>query len=153
MKNTKLKKSVINSRIIIGVTIAMFTMMFVSCNSPAEKVKEAKDNVVEAKQELSVAEQEHIAEVKLFKAETNKSITAYEKQIAEINKEIATSNKKLKAGYEKQISLLEQKSMKLKDKMSNYTADKKEDWVSFKNEFYNDMNELGLALKNFTVEK
>ena len=39
----------------------------------------------------------------------------------------------------------------LKKKLDDYKATGKEDWESFKKEFNHDMDELGKAFKNFSI--
>ncbi len=47
---------------------------------------------------------------------------------------------------------LENKNSDLKKKLSDFKDDDKDKWISFKEEFNHDMDELGLAFKNLTVE-
>jgi septal ring factor EnvC (AmiA/AmiB activator) len=151
--NDSIAESKINTGKIIITALAIFvTLNLMNCNSPAEKVENTRENVIQAKEDLITAQQEHAAEVELFKNESNKEITAFDKKIAEIKNKIKNSNAKLKADYEKDISLLEQKNTDLKRKISEYKADKKEDWDTFKSNFHEDLNELGLALKNFAID-
>lgn len=60
--------------------------------------------------------------------------------------------KDLKASYEKQIAVLEEKNSEMKIRMSEYKEDGGEKWQSFKIEFNHDMDELGKSLKDFTVD-
>jgi hypothetical protein len=56
------------------------------------------------------------------------------------------------AKYEKNIATLEEKNNTLKTKMKAYKNDTNADWKSFKTEFNHDMDELGSALKDLTVD-
>jgi hypothetical protein len=58
---------------------------------------------------------------------------------------------KNKATYQKKISELEQKNAKLKSDLADYKDESPDKWTSFKIEFNHDMNELGKAIKDFTV--
>ncbi|MBK7408934.1 MAG: hypothetical protein IPJ40_13250 [Saprospirales bacterium] len=53
--------------------------------------------------------------------------------------------------YAQRIETLEQKNRDLRTKMANYEQNQS-DWESFKREFNHDMDELGQALKDFTVD-
>ncbi|MGM0580863.1 MAG: peptidase M23 [Bacteroidota bacterium] len=128
------------------------TVFFTSCNSSSEKLQNAKEDVNAANADLSEAQQKYAEEVRLFRIEVGKKITENDKKIDEINAKIKNSKNELKAEYEKQVAILEQNNKDLKIKMGNYKASSKENWESFKSEFNKDMNNLGSALKNFTVE-
>ena len=143
--------------ILILVVIIFITGTLLSgCKSSAEKVDnakekmlEAKDKVVEAQQELNHALQDSIQQ---FKKESEEKIIAYEKSIAELKARIAKENKENKIIYEKKLADLEQRNTDLKKKLDAYKAEGKDKWMSFKNEFNHDIEELGKALKSFTVE-
>ncbi len=122
------------------------------CNSSAENLEDAKRNVAQAELDLDSAQQEYEADVELFRIETAKKIAENEREIDEINVKIAQSSSKLRADYELQIDVLDEKNKTLKKKMRDYRADTKENWQEFKKEFNNDMTELGVALKKFTVD-
>ena len=53
----------------------------------------------------------------------------------------------------KRIKELEEKNKEIKLKVESYKNDANSDWKSFKEEYNHDMDELGQALKNFTVDK
>ena len=79
-------------------------------------------------------------------------IDANEKSIAEFKARIAKEKRENRAKYEKKLAGLEQKNSDMKKKLDEYKEDGKEKWTSFKNEFSHDMDELGKALKGFTVK-
>jgi len=47
---------------------------------------------------------------------------------------------------------LKNKNNKLKEKLADYKDDGQDAWIDFKNEFNHDMDELGKAFKDLTVE-
>jgi hypothetical protein len=53
--------------------------------------------------------------------------------------------------YEKKIEILEQQNKDLKKRIEDYETSQS-DWEKFKSEFNHDMEELGKALKDFTVD-
>jgi len=80
------------------------------------------------------------------------------KKIAELKVKHAKMNNKDKDAYQKKIGVLEQKNADLKKKLNNqnnlsnqsYEAGS-EKLASFKREFNHDMDELGKALRDFTL--
>ena len=130
------------------VTGAIFT----SCNTPTQKVENAKENVIEAKNDLNTANKEYLAEIENYRKETTEMIAANEQIINEFNAKIEHDKKAVKADYKKKIAILEQKNADLKKKLDDYKEEGKDKWDIFKAEFNHDMNELGQALKDLTVK-
>jgi uncharacterized coiled-coil protein SlyX len=79
-------------------------------------------------------------------------ISAYEKSITEFKARIANETKGNIAKYEKKLVELEQKTNDMKKKLEKYKEEGIDKWDSFKHKFNSDMDELGKALKNFTVK-
>ncbi|WP_439506044.1 hypothetical protein [Sediminibacterium sp.] len=123
-----------------------------SCNSSAEKVEKAEDEVKVANENLDQANAEYLADVEKFKAETNQKIADNAKSIADFNARIVSDKKLAKAEYKEKIAALELKNTDMQKKMADYKADGKDDWAKFKEEFNHDMDELGKALKDFTIK-
>ena len=124
----------------------------ISCNTSAEKVEKAEDEVKVANENLDEANAEYLADVEQFKLETNQKIADNAKSIADFNAGIATDKKLAKAEYKEKIAALELKNTDMQKKMADYKADGKDGWAKFKEEFNHDMDELGKALKDFTVK-
>ncbi len=79
-------------------------------------------------------------------------INSYEKIIAEFKARIANEKKENIVNYEKILVELEQKTSGMKKKLVEYKEKGIDKWDSFKLKFDHDMDELGKALKNFTVK-
>jgi len=133
--------------------------ILISCQSSATKVENAEDKLQNAKDETKEAQSElykvrndSIQEYLQFKKESEELIIANEKAIAEFKAKIASMKKESRAKYEKTIAGLEQKNSDLKKKLENYKDDGHDNWISFKNEFNHDMDELGKALKDLVVQ-
>jgi outer membrane murein-binding lipoprotein Lpp len=129
------------------------------CQSGAQKVEDAQDKVETAKVDLKDAQKDAAAEavkaanaeeIKAFKNETDLTIKNYEMQIDGFREKMKKSGKKMDKVYEEKIDILDQKIKTLKTRMSTY-ENTNSDWQSFKREFSHDMDELGNALKDFTV--
>jgi 23S rRNA pseudoU1915 N3-methylase RlmH len=78
-------------------------------------------------------------------------INFYEKIIVEFKARIASEAKEDFTKYEKKLHEAEQKISEMKNRLVEYKEAGKDKWDSFKLKFYHDLDELGKALKNFTV--
>jgi len=118
-----------------------------------EKVDVAKQNLKDAKDSLAVAKKEATAEEwQTFKNQTDSVISYNEAQIAELKLKMQKTGKSADAKYQKNIDILEQKNKNLKIKVDTYKNDANSDWQSFKREFNHDMEEIGQAFKDLTVD-
>jgi len=79
-------------------------------------------------------------------------ISSYEKSIGELKARIANGTKENLAKYEKKLVELEQKTSDMKKKLEEYKEEGKDKWDAFKLKFNHDLDELGKALKGFTVK-
>ena len=138
--------------LIFSAQILLAGTELISCNTSAEKVEKAEDEVKVANENLDEANAEYLADVEQFKLETNQKIADNAKSIADFNARIATDKKLAKAEYKEKIAALELKNTDMQKKMADYKADGKDGWAKFKEEFNHDMDELGKALKDFTVK-
>ncbi|MBC7845136.1 MAG: hypothetical protein H7Y10_01430 [Flavobacterium sp.] len=148
-------------KIILALAVVTFMtgITFVSCKSSTkeetesqEKIQNAKKNVQDAKDSLAVAKKEATAEEwKAFKNSGDSIIIKNEERISELKLKMKNTGKSIDAKYEKNIEVLEQKNKDLKVKMKTYKNNANEDWQSFKREFNHDMDELGQAFKDLTV--
>jgi hypothetical protein len=112
--------------------------------------KQANDAVALAHDEAQQAAAR--AEWLLFKNEAEARIITNDGIIAEYKARMTGANGQVRAMYDKKIDALELKSKELKAKLNNYHENGKNGWEQFKSEFSRDMNELGSALKDFTVD-
>ena len=141
-------------KLILKVVASVFLTgaLLTSCNTPAQKVENAEDNVTEANQDLAKANREYEAEIESYRKETADKIEANNKSIADFNARIALEKKDAQDDYRRQIATLEQKNSDMKKKMDDYKAEGKEKWEKFKTEFSRDLEELGNAFKDLTVK-
>ncbi len=144
----KMKNSI--STIAVSILLVAFAI-FSGCESSEKKVDDAQDNVVAANEALDEANAEYLADVEAYRKEKANLIAANDSSIVALKAKIANEKKDVKADYEKKITELEQKNKDLKAKMDDYKDEGKERWESFKREFNHDMDELGNALKDLTV--
>jgi predicted small secreted protein len=130
------------------VALAFLTSTFLSsCNTSAEKVENAQQDLKEANKDLDKANQEYLAEVAAYKKEAADKIATNEKSIAEFKARKASEKQEAQADYEKKIDALEQKNSDMKKQMDDYQIEGREKWETFKTNFSHGMDELG---KSFT---
>jgi len=125
--------------------------ILISCNTPAEKVENAQNNVDEANQELNEANEAYLADIEAYRVITADKIEANNKSIADFNARIEKDKKTAKDDYKKKIVELEQKNSDMKKKMDDYKAEGKDKWELFKAEFNSDMERLGSAFKDLAT--
>jgi len=138
---------------IIVISAFMFGTVLISCNSPSEKLAEAKKEVNEANVNFDKANEENIKDMENFKREAAEKIEANERSVAEFKARIKHEKAEAKVDYEKKIDALEEKNNDMKKRMDDYKADGQEKWATFKDEFNQSMNELGKAFKDLTIKK
>ncbi len=140
------------SLLLLTVSVFITATLLTSCNSSAEKVENAENDVLDAEKALEIANAEYLSDVENYRIETRDRIEANNQSIIEFNARIENEKKEAKAEYKKQIAELEQKNTDMEKRMDDYKADSKENWEKFKEEFNNDMIALGEAFKNLTVK-
>lgn len=133
--------------------------VFTGCQSSADKLDNANQNVEKEKQDLQEAQKDaNAAAVKVanaeewsaFKTESEVKIKDNQIRIDELKVKMSKPGKTFDAMYTKNIENLEQKNKDLKARIGAYEANQS-DWESFKREFNHDMDELGQALRDLTV--
>lgn len=134
-------------------TAALFTSAMIAggCRNSSEKVEKAKENVTDERQDLLNAERDYTVAIEQFRKETNEKIMTNEKNIAELKEKIEKEDKSSSTERKKEIARLESLNEALKNRLKEYKENGKEGWESFKREFNHDMDELGKALKDLTV--
>jgi hypothetical protein len=129
------------------------------CESAAKKSDKADANVVAAKEELKDAQKTadaaslKAAEVeawKTYKLENEVKINDNDVYIASLKADLKKTGKKMDAAYAKTIDELEAQNKALKERMNVYDKGQS-NWEAFRVEFSKDMEGLGQALKNVTV--
>ena len=137
-----MKKTILSLAII---TFMAGTISITNGQKPDKKSVEARENLKEA-------QKDSISEYQKFKKESEIKIKDNEQSITDLKVKHSKMTAKDNANYQEKVSALEAKNNNLKKKLTDYNKDGEQDkWTSFKNEFNHDMNELGKALKDFTV--
>lgn len=151
-----MKKTFLN----LALTTFIATTLLVGCQDSTKKEAAAQDNVENAREDLDDAKEELSdarkaateQEWQAFKESTNATITQNEIRIAEMKADLKKRGESIDEAYAKKIEDLEEKNREIKTKVEMYKNDTSSDWKSFKEEYNRDMDELGQAFKNFTVD-
>jgi len=145
INHEKMKKSFL----VVGATVFAASALLMSCNSSANKVEDAQENVidarndmVEAEDDLAIANAEYLADVENYRVETNARIEKNKAMMANLRAKMNYGKEQTKEAYNKYIDDLEQQNNDLQNKMDEYKADTNENWEQFKAEFNHDMQEL-----------
>lgn len=148
-----------NTIITLLVIMFMSGVVLTGCQSSAKKVEnaenkveEAKENVMEAEQNLYNVRQDSITEYQKFKYESEERINSLDSSIAEFKARLAREKKIDDAKFKMKLAKLEQKNREMRMKLNNYKEEGQDKWISFKNEFIRDFDELGKAFKDLTVK-
>ena len=145
-----------NKLLFLAISVFMAGTILNGCQSSVDKVEDAQkkvqdaeDKVKEARLELDQAVKDSIIQ---FKKDTEEKISAQEMIIADFKAKLVKEKKANKAIYEKKLAELEQKNSEMKSKLEEYKEEEQDKWSTFKDDFNHDMEELGKALKNFSIE-
>lgn len=144
----------------LAITTFIVGTTLVGCKSTTkeeiesqEKVDVAEQNFKDAKDSLVAAKKEATAEEwQTFRNQTDSVISYNEAQIAELKLKMQKTGKSVDAKYQKNIDNLEQRNKDLKVKVDTYKNDANSDWQSFKREFNHDIDEIGKAFQDLTVD-
>jgi predicted RNase H-like nuclease (RuvC/YqgF family) len=133
-----------------GACFTLLTLSVVSCKTEPKTVTEEK--VIVAEENLKEAKKAATAEEwKEFKEKTDAMIEQNKIQLIELRSKMRKAKASMDSDYEENVAELEQKNNELKATLEQYKNDSDSDWESFKIEFNHDADELGLAIKDFTV--
>ena len=140
---------------IITLMLTVLLAWTTGCKKSADqKLADAELNRTAAEQNVEDAANNATAvnEWQAFKTEQEAKIAANDKIIADYKVKMTNSKGKLLATYDKKVDALETKNKELMTKLNEYKDEGKDAWEKFKSEFSRDTDELGSALKNFTVD-
>jgi tryptophanyl-tRNA synthetase len=132
----------------------------IGCQDSGQKVQEAEAKAEAAQIALTKAKQDSIdmarkmvtdEEWQAFKTETQAKIKENNANIATLKANMKKSGKKMDDAYTKNMDAFEQKNKELEAKLDAGYDNGRQEWGEFKREFSHDMDELGQALKDLTV--
>lgn len=138
---------------IIAIAALTLSTAFISaCNSPAEKLENAQEDVQEANERLDEAEEEYLRDIENYRMETADKIADNDSILADFREKIKTEKEEDREYYQKQIDDLERRNNEMRIRMDEYKGEGEDKWQQFKTEFSHDMKELGEAFKNLGVK-
>lgn len=144
----------------LAVTAIIAGTILISCQTSTQKQETAQLKVQDAREDLNSAKKnaneaaQKVAtaeEWKTFKSESELKINANEIRITELKVKMNKPGEILDPLYAKKISTLEQQNRDLRAKLYAYEKSQS-NWESFKREFNSDMDAIGEAFKNLTVD-
>jgi chromosome segregation ATPase len=148
---------------ILTVALAVFLIqgiILTGCNSSSQKAENAKENVQEAREDLSEAKQEantaivkaaNEQEWKEFKIDAEARIKKNELRISQEKSKLKRNGNNVDEAAKQRIDALETRNAEFTNRINNYEKNQT-DWETFKLEFNRDMDELGNAFNNLTVD-
>src|SRR5581483_12147060 len=139
----KMKKIILSA-----ITCSIINLFLSGCNTPTEKLENAKEKANEANSNLDKANLDYKTDVENYRKETTAKIAANDKSIADFKARIESDKQDAKNDYNKKVAELEQKNTDMKKKMDDYQLAGKEKWELFKVEFSHSMDELAKAFKD-----
>src|ERR1035437_3264146 len=143
-----------NRYFLLTVTIVIAGFVLTGFYMNGDKyVKNYQDKEKQANQGMKKEKTKFDKEWKEFKSNAEIKINANEKRIGEFKVKIKTASKEVKADYDKEITVLEQKNVELKKKINEYKYEGKDKWEDFKRGFNRDMDIVGKALKDLFAKK
>ncbi len=124
-----------------------------SCQSAAQKSEDAQADAEAAQMAAEEAKQEAADEAEwiAFKSDAEMKIKDNDARIVELNMKMKKPGKMLDGIYAQKIENIEQKNKDLKIRIETRN-NSESDWETFKREFNHDMDELGQAFKDLTVD-
>jgi transketolase len=135
----------------LTVLLLALTMSFFGCKEATDNTKENQEKEVATQQKMNEENENYKEDMEAFKKRITADIDANEKSILAFKIRIASQKMEAKADYEKKIDALNKKNTDMKKRLDDFKTDNKTNWDSFKTEFSRDMDELGAAFKDFTV--
>ncbi len=125
---------------------------FTACNSLEQKVEKSEENVVLAKNGLADAKEQYLSAIETYQQYTAEKMAVNTQKIADLRTRIEEGRRSATAGYERSIEELEQENTDLKQRVYDYHETTINNWEAFGVELKNDMNKLGVVLRDLTVK-
>lgn len=144
----------------IAVASIISSMIFIGCETSAQKVTNAEQEVADAQAKLKQAHLDSTAEYEKSKIEWARQTAENDQLLANYRAKIATEKKEAREKHEAQLAELEKRNNDLKLKINEYKEDGKSSWSDFKagfmsvvDEFNQDMTAFGKSIENLTDKK
>lgn len=146
--------------ILVVTSIFVAGTVFTGCQSSTQKQEAAQIKVQDAREDLNSAKKDAYKadqivataeEWKTFRSESELKINENEIRINELKLKMNKPGEILDPLYSQRIATLEQQNKDIRAKLYAYEKSQS-NWESFKREFKSDMDAIGEAFKNLTVD-
>lgn len=145
-----------NSIILFIATVFLTGTILTGCQTSDDKVSREQKDVTEAKEDLKEEQAEvqkaaNEARWKAYKDEAQVKFDANDAVIADTKTKWKSAGRKMDNVAQQQIDALEKQNKDLRQRLNGYNANTQAEWDAFQREFNRDMDEMGTALNNLTV--
>lgn len=134
----------------LGIAFLAGAAMITGCDSPSQKIADAKEELATARENLQQAKDDSIDAHKAAQAAFTKQIEKNEQLLAGYKVKIAKENKVVRTEYQATIDKLEQKNADMKTMIASNEVSATDSWSDFKlnfikasDEFNDEMTEFG----------
>jgi hypothetical protein len=144
-----MKSSIITFLLCIGISGALLP----GCDTPAENVGDAKEDLAKAQEKLAEAREDSLktANWEAFKSASEDQIAINDVNIAELKSRKGPKGESMDPKYIEQVNILEARNKALKERIDFYEK-YNSNWEEFKREFNHDLEELSKTMKEITVD-
>jgi len=139
-----------NKYFIFTVFLLITGALLTGCEKTSEN---AKEKVSQANKDMADAQAQYEKEWQQFKSDAELKINTNQKNIDDFKTAMKKTSKKFRAKYENQVLTLEQKNIELKKILNDYKYEGRDNWEQFRQEFNNNIDSVGNALKGLFEKK
>lgn len=111
------------------------------------KLEGSRKDIATAKADLKQAKKDSVAEYHQFRSESLLKVSENNKEIESLRVEKAEKDKEASIKFNRKVKALEEQNAVLRESVNNYRADGNTNWVVFKREFNQKMDELQQSFK------
>ncbi len=137
-------------KLLTALAVVAFTTIMVSCNnsteSKAEKLEDAKEDVIEARKDLNEARLDSANEYAKYRSDVQQRLQANEELIAATKVQMKANRKAFDANAENALMELELQNAKLKKTLNEYKEGTYSSWEIFKMNFNTEVDNLGKSI-------
>ncbi len=137
----------------LAATVCIVGTMICSCQSQADKVRNAEDKLQDAneKQEAAVRNLDQALRdsIQHFRKESEESLNANERSIEEYRVKIAAEKSGTRARDERRLASLEQQNSDMRKNLEAFNDTQRDKWDSFRLRFKHDMEDHARAMRDF----
>lgn len=137
------------------VTSMCCAVLLMGCQTPSDKVDNAKVDVANANQDLKDARREVRADWQEewleFKRTNDASIAENERRFIELRGKAKDVNARERAAFTGRIDACERRNNDIRDRVNNYKDEGDAGWQVFKKAIGRDMDDLKVSCKNIMI--